>query len=197
MEEKVVLKEEGPPNRFMVPIIDVDVTPRELMSGQVTGGAAKAELATPERPAIEAPSEEKPPPNYLSLAGMARDAETVRGIYKTAVAKGHMTAELQEGLAAATKKLEAAAATKAAANAPSAPEPDDDVVEAEIVEDETAADPTALWVQIVTVAGGFGWSMQQVEDKFAEANGGTMPGSAEASELRAYLKELRSRAAGS
>ena len=196
MEEKSVQRDEGP-SRFMVPTIDVDITPRELMAGQISDVAAKAELAVPERPAIEAPSEEKPPPDYLSLAGMARDAETVRGIYKTAVAKGHMTIELRAGLAEVTKKLEAAAAAKAPADAPSAPEPDDDVVEAEIVDDEVVADPTALWVQIVTVAGGFGWSMQQVEDKFAEANGGTMPGSAEASELRAYLEKLRSQAAGS
>ena len=198
MEEKVVLKDDGPPNRFMVPTIDVDVTPGELMAGQVTGAAPKVELASPGVVAIEAAkaAAATPPKDFLAAANAAADAAAVRKIYDEAQAAGAPKDYLAQ-LAAVGKSKPGA---KVAPVADAVPESDgkpvefeDDVVEAELVDDEPSGDPTDLWVQIVTAASRFGWSMQQIEDEFAAANGGTMPGSAEASELRGFLEQLRSR----
>lgn len=198
MEEKVVLKEDGPPNRFMVPTIDVDVTPGELMAGQVTGAAPKVELANPGLVAIEAAKAAvaAPPKDFLAEANRASDAAAVRKIYDAASAAGAPKGYLAKLAAVGVSKPGAKAAP--AAEGPSEPDdvpadPEDDVVDAELVDEDPGWDPTELWVAIVTAASRFGWPIPQIESEFASRNGGTMPGSAEPSELRAFLTYLRSR----
>lgn len=190
MEEKSAMREEGPA-RFMVPVIDVDVTPRELMAGQI-GSAGKAAIDAPGRPAIEAAPAAVAPVNYANLAGMAKDPDTVREVYRKARAAGHMTKDLEAALAARV-----AALTPKAAETPDAPakaEPEDGIHDAEVLDDEPASgDPTELWGLIVMAAGRLGWTTKQAQDEFAAANNGTLPGSAEASELRAFLADVKAR----
>lgn len=189
MEEKSVVREDGP-TRFMVPTLDVEITPAALMSGQaavaLAAGVGKAAVAQPDRVAIEA----APAPNYLSLAAMAKSVETVRDIHRAAVKAGHMTPELEQALKARAAALagDVAKGEKAAPPDAEAVE-EDEAIEAEFVDDN---DPSELWSQIVFAAGGRGWSTDQVEKEFAARNGGTMPGSAEVADLRKFLAFLKS-----
>lgn len=191
MEEKVVHKDDGPPNRFMVPTIDVDITPSELMAGQISA-VGKAAIEAPDRPAIEA-APAAAPVNYASLASRARDPETVRKLYRQANAAGHMTKELEATLGARV----AALTPKAAVPAPGptqAPEPEDGIHDVEVLEDDpVTGDPTELWGLIVMAAGRLGWTTEKTQSEFASANSGTLPGSAEASELRAFLADVKAR----
>lgn len=187
MEEKSVVRTEGPA-RFMVPTLDVEITPAALMAGQITGPAA---VAGPERVAITGGR-----PDYAVLAGLARSADTVLALYRQAEQAGHLDDALKAALKARGAKLRAEeTAAKAEVPAPArdalpVPVPDaDGVIDAEVVED--SEDPSDLWFAVVAQAGKRGWSTSQAERAFAEYSKGTMPGSAEAHELRAFLHHLR------
>lgn len=177
MEEKSVIRETGP-TRFMVPTLDVEISPTELMAGQINGGAQQV-AGTPERAAIEA-APTAPVPDYMALARMAREPQTVRDIYTTAVRAKHMNPELEAGL-----KARVAALTPKASPTPQA---EDDVIEPEIVDDQ---DPTEVWFQIIAAAGALGWTTDATESAFADRNGGVMPGSAETAQLRSFLAWLK------
>lgn len=187
MEEKSAVVNEQI-TRFMVPTLDVEVTPLALMSGEVgqaleSAKRAAVAAATPERTAIEAAPAEPKRPNYVELAKFSRSADAVRDIYRTASQKGHMTPELEAELKAIAARFEKSAAP---AQAPAPVQ--EEVVEAEVVDDN---DPTELWMQIVGAAGGLGWSMDRLEGEFAQRNGGVMPGSAEPSQLKAFLAAVK------
>jgi hypothetical protein len=178
MEAKSVVTDRGT-NRFMVPTLDVEITPTELMSGQIRG-AAEVTAASPERTAIEA-APAAAVPDYLALAKFARDPQTVRDIYGSAVRAGHMTKDMEAKLKARVETLTPKAA------APAGPD-EDDVIEPEIVDD---GDPTEVWFQIMAAAGALGWTTDTTEAAFAERNSGTLPGSAEDHQLRTFLVWLK------
>lgn len=174
--------------RFMVPTLDVEVTPLALMSGDVgqaleSAKRAAVTAAAPERTAIEAAPAEPARANYVELAKLCRTADAVRDIYRTAAQKGHMTPQIEAELKAIAAKLEEPARPARV------PQPvQEEVVDAEVVDDN---DPTELWMQIVGAAGGLGWSMDRLEGEFAQRNGSVMPGSAEASQLKAFLAAVK------
>lgn len=187
MEEKSAVVNEQI-TRFMVPTLDVEVTPLALMSGEVGQALESAKraamaAATPERTAIEAAPAEPKRANYVELAKFSRSADAVRDIYRTASQKGHMTPELETELKGIAARFEKPAGP---AHAPAPVQ--EEVVEAEVVDDN---DPTELWMQIVGAAGGLGWSMDRLEGEFAQLNGGVMPSSAEPSQLRAFLAAVK------
>lgn len=190
MEEKsAVVKDQV--TRFMVPTLDVEVTPLELMAGDVGQALESAKqqraVAAPERPAIEAaPAESLGRPNYVGLAKFSRDPEQVREIYRSAVAAGHMTADLERQLKTVAEGFEKKQAP--AEPEPQAAVPDEEPIEAEFVDPD---DPSDLWFQIVGAAGGLGWSTDRLEQEFAKRNDGTMPGSAEAVQLKAFLTAIK------
>ncbi len=179
MEAKSVVTDRGT-NRFMVPTLDVEITPAELMSGQISGAPAAVEAAAPERAEIEAP-----PVDYAGLARFSRDAAAVREIWKTAQAKGHLTPELRAELTTIAAKFSAPPAP--AAEAPPTGPVEDEILDAEIVDQ----DPSEVWFQIMAAAGSLGWTTDAMEAAFAERNDGTMPGSAETTQLRAFLAWLK------
>lgn len=171
----------GQTKKFPVIVVEVrGMTARQALAGQVPqiavdGGQQAA------RPALEAPAGEpgEKAPDYMALATMARDPETVRNIWRNANAKGHMTPELSAQLQA---RVEALTKTQPA------PEPvEEPVVEAEFADE----DPSELWFQIVSIAGRLGWAMDRTEKEFAARNGGVMPGSAEAAQLRDFINYLK------
>lgn len=172
MEAKSVVTEKGT-NRFMVPTLDVEISPTELMSGQIRGTDALAG-PIPERAAIEAAPVmvSGPPKDYVALATAAATADEVRKLWVEAKAAGAPVEYLAQ--------LEAIGSAK----------DETEVIEPEIVYD----DPTQVWQQILAAAGRRGWSMDQTEDRFAEHSGGTMAGSASADELNAFLQHLNSAA---
>jgi hypothetical protein len=173
MEEKLVQREEGPA-RFMVPTLDVEITPTELMAGQVRGGGAVA--AGPERAAIASAPQSGagpaagPSKDFLGLAQKASTAEEVLKLQAEAKAENAPAGFLAQ--------LQQIADSKAA------PE----VIEPEIVNDD---DPTEVWFQIVAAAGSRGWSTDQIEERFAEFSGGTMPGAAATADLHRFLAHMK------
>jgi len=192
MEEKSVVREEGP-TRFMVPTLDVEITPAALMSGQaavaLAAGAGRAEVVQADRAAIEAApaAPAAPPRDFLALAQKAADADQVRKIYNEAKVAGAPAEYLADLAKVGTSKPGAnqAESKPAAVAVPVGAE--DEPIEAEFVDE----DPTEVWGQIVFAAGGRGWTTDQIEQEFAKRNGGTMPGSAEVSDLQNFLAYLR------
>jgi hypothetical protein len=205
LEERTA-KREGKTLRWMVPTIDVDITPTELMSGEVPAGPAVT--GGTQRAAIEAPR-----PDYLQLAEVAKTPGEVRALYEQAVDAGHMNKRIADKLTARAAALGAARKDKAPATAQGRddqPHPDDierqiksadysdavpeqstEVVhDAEIVEDEDD-DVEGIWFQIIAAAGRHGMTTEQVEQEFAASNGGLHPGTASAARLRTFLDTLK------
>jgi hypothetical protein len=186
LEEKSAIVDEKT-TRFVVPTLDVEVTPLALMSGEVgqaLESAKRAAVEQPARAAIEAPSV----PNYASLARMARDVETVRDIHRSATKAGHMTSELERALTDRAAQITAKAAPAPSVPAPplAAPGPDEPI-EAEVVDDN---DPSEVWGQIVFAAGSYGWTTKQLTEKYAEHNGGEMPGS-DVAAMKRFLADVK------
>ena len=187
MEEKLVQREQGPA-RFMVPTLDVEITPAALMEGQISGAPA-AVAKGPERVAITGGR-----PDYAALAAVAKTADEVAVLWKQAVDAKHMDRALAAVLEARGAELRAEEVTGTAAESgDSAPEgatavDDDGAVDAEVVEDD---DVEGLWFQIIAAAGQHGLTTEQVEARFAEANGGLHPSTASAGRLRSFLASLK------
>ncbi|MFE7105591.1 hypothetical protein ACFU98_10805 [Streptomyces sp. NPDC057575] len=191
MEEKLVQRDEGPA-RFMVPTLDVEITPAALMAGQITGAPA-AVASGPERVAITGGR-----PDYAALASVATTSEAVADLYRQAVASGHMDKALAATLTARGQALK------------STPTPEQDDVErelnpadygdasteqvaelvhdVEIVEDDDVED---LWFRIIAAAGTHGMTTAEVESEFARTNGGQLPATATAGALRTFLATLK------
>jgi len=195
MEEKSVVRDEGP-TRFMVPTLDVEITPTQLMAGQITGGPAVT--AGPERVAITAaPSAAPagPPRDFLADAQKAVTQADVLVIFQAAKDAG-APLDYQEKLKAiGQSKPEPAPAAEpntawqsAAADTMTDAPHSDDIADAEIVDD---ADIHEIWFQIIAAAGTRGWTTPQTEAKFAERNSGLMPGTAPAARLSEFLAAVK------
>ncbi|MCL7377428.1 hypothetical protein [Streptomyces sp. 35G-GA-8] len=200
MEEKLVQRDEGPA-RFMVPTLDVEITPAALMSGQTIGAPAVA--SGPERVAITGGR-----PDYAALAAVAETAEEVGKLWTQANRAGHLDDDLAATLKARGKALKPQ--TPPGAQEDDGPHPDDTerilnpadygdasqeqidefVHDAEIVDDEDT-DTDGIWFQIIAAAGPLGLTTDQVEQRFAQANGGLHPSTASADRLRAFLTALK------
>ncbi|WP_367139781.1 MULTISPECIES: recombination directionality factor [Streptomyces] len=197
MEEKAVVRDEGPA-RFMVPTLDVEITPAALMAGSITGPAAVA--SGPERVAITGGR-----PDYAALAAAAKTADDVLRLWKQAEQAGHLDDGLRavlkprgEELRKAEQAADEAANTAGAAGGQADPREDDPlnhaeefvdlVQDAEIVEDD---DVDALWFQIIAAAGQHGMTTERVEKDFAAANEGQHPSTASAERLRSFLARLK------
>ena len=166
----------GETKKFPVIVVEVrGMTARQALAGQVPQIAIEGGPSTgPQRAAIEAAPARQPQPangptkDFTALAQQARGADEVAKLIAEAAREG-----APEGYLADLRKIEASKA---------------EVIEPEIVNDD---DPTEVWRQIVAAAGRRGWSMDQTEDRFADFNGGTMPGSAELDDYRRFLTHLR------
>lgn len=179
MEEKAVVRDTGP-TRFMVPTLDVEITPAALMSGQITG-PAQVEKG-PERVAITGGR-----PDYAALAAAAKTAEAVGELWTKAVNAKHMDDDLAGLLKARAAELKG---QQPGAEQPAgqASEPAEEVIEPEVVDDE---DPTEVWFQIMAAAGSRGWTADEVEQRFAALHEGQMPATASVAQLAEFLAALK------
>lgn len=195
--EQRTAKRDGQTRHWMVPTIDVAITPAALMAG---GGAGPAVEGGPERAAIEAPR-----PDYVRLASVADSADAVRAIFKQAAAAGHMNKEIGDALTARAAELGAPrkAPAKQTEDGPhpddtqrilnpadygdASPAPDEEgVYEAEVVTDDPA-EVQGVWFQVIAAAGVHGLTTEQVEHGFAKLNGGTHPSHGTVAQMTAYL----------
>ncbi|MFE6408201.1 hypothetical protein ACFVOR_14845 [Streptomyces sp. NPDC057837] len=207
MEEKTAIVKDKPA-RFMVPTLDVEITPAALMAGQITGDP-QAVASGPERVAITSGR-----PDYAALAAEAKTPDEVRALYEQAVERREMDEELAKTLTARAAAL-GATVKKPEPKQPEqevphpddvqrqlnpadygdAPEPGPDehgVYEGEVVED--TPDPAAaeaMWFQIMAAAGPRGMTTEQLETAFAQRHGGLHPSSATVAQLEAFLTALK------
>lgn len=190
--------DQGPKTRhYLVPIIEVDVTPAQLMAGH--GRVAAPALAGP---VTSAPALAAAGPDYVALASELQTAEEVKALWYQARDAGHMTAGLSEHLQKRAQELAPPAAEE---QAPAAePVPDEDgAYEAEVVDDPPAdapaaaapsvdgdPDPDTVWQQILAAAGERGWGLTEVVADF-KVSMSIIPDEASGAELAAYLHQLR------
>ena len=171
LEERVT-KRDGKTNRFMVPGIDVEVTPSQLLAGQTAptaiGGAAP--------PAIAAAV-----PDYVAEAEGCEDIPCWRGVWERAKAAGHLSPEVKAGLTAVGERIAARQQQAQAAALPAGPAP---------VADEPPGDPDELWMLIVGKTPE-GWTTAMLENDVTEFTGGVAPADATAADLAAYLQQLK------
>ncbi len=161
---------------FMVPIIEIDVTPSELMAGRgrvqpaELGAGGPVPVTASEAPAIEAAR-----PDYRGAANNALDLDAIRDLWRQAHEAGDLDEELQAYLTERGNALQAAPAPAPAPAADAAP--------------AAGPDADAVWQQILKAGGERGMSLPDIEDAVA---GFLSISSAEASgeELAMYLTEL-------
>ncbi len=160
------VKRDGQTRDFMVPTLEIDVTPAQLLAGQ-GGTAPTAVMSTPSPvAAIEPPS--SPAPDWAAMLADARTGDDIRSVWHAAGQVGALTDDLKALLTARAQQL-----TAALTSAPA-----------------VSADPDELWMLIVAAAPE-GWTTSQLEDDFAASGDGTFPGSASAEQLTAYLQRLK------
>lgn len=189
LEERISKKiKDGKPQtrRFLVPIIEIGVTPAQLMAGQGRVGAPEVEGPV-QRPAIEAPKADVP--DYLAQAQECSTVEAVKAIWWKAKNAGHMTDQLEAQLKVVGDALRDAVTAQQS----QAPKPDaDGVYEAEVVDDEAeAAAADTAWQQILTAGGQQGMTTTDLTEGYAAFSGGELPSTASSSQLQAYLEHLR------
>lgn len=186
--EQRTAKRDGQTRHWMVPTIDVAITPAALMAGEA--GAGPAVAAGPQRAAIEAPR-----PDYVRLASAAKTPDEVRVIYKQAADAGHMNKTIGDALTARAAELGAPRKTPEKqdpppqAEAPPVVEDGVEVYDAEVVDDP--ADVQGVWFQIIAAAGAHGLTTEQVEHGFAERHGGTHPSHGTVAQMNGYLAVVK------
>jgi hypothetical protein len=187
MEEKTAIVKDKPA-RFMVPTLDVEITPAALMAGQITGGGQQAVASGPEPVAITSGR-----PDYAALAAVAETAEAVGKLWTQANQAGHLDDDLAKVLKDRAAKLGAPTKESEQKQPEQRPSPDP-TPDAEGVYDVEIVDPAAaqdVWFQIIAAAGPRSMTTEQVETAFAQRHNGLHPSSANVSQLEAFLTALK------
>ncbi|WP_151480654.1 recombination directionality factor [Streptomyces albicerus] len=202
MEEKTAIVKDQVA-RFLVPTLDVEITPAALMAGQITG--APAAVTTTERAAIAAAPGNAPGPDrdYLLEAKEAATQAEALAIFQAAKQAGAPVAYQEQIKAIGLGKPAAGPSEQQDQPHPDdvqrqlnpadygdAPPEDGEVYEGEIVNDDPA-EVQDIWFQVIAAAGAHGLNTEQVEHGFAKRNGGTHPSSATVAQMNAYLAAVK------
>lgn len=172
---------DGKTSRFVVPVLDLQIGTARLR--EVVAAKAGLELessaAPSTAPAIEAAS--TPPLPTQADVDACDDLDTLRAMWQ------HATPGLRDVIAAKAKSLEAPPAAQSDA---------DEVVDAEIIDEQPAeaSGNPVLWQQALAAAGQLGWSLDQTIEAFAERFQGVHPSSASEHALREFIGQLTTEA---
>lgn len=163
-------------SRFVVPVLDLHVTKArlvELVGGP--GGAPQIEGAASNARQIEA----GPGTDYVALVKDATTKDELRGLWHAAKDDGAMNEALANLITARGAELDQAQA------------PLDTPVDAEEVPDDAPeADAGAAWFNVVSVAGGNGWTTTMLEAAFEQF--AALPvADADAGQINDFLAALR------
>lgn len=179
--EERVSKKDGQTRRFMVPTIEVEVTPSQLMAGhgaQQLAGPVPAQLSGPAPRAIEsAPSR---PTQTVAAPVVAIDPSEVERAMKAILAGGTLSdlrAVWPEAKAAGLQSLWVEIGEKLKEN------------ETPVEDAPVSDDVDALWAEIMRTVPA-DWSTSKVEQQFLESTGVNAE-TADASDMQAYLVSLR------
>lgn len=185
LEERVV-KRAGETRRFMVPTLDVDITPTQLMAGGA--GAVPGAIAAAERPApaAAAPAARPAGSSVLDVDSVrnaiaaAPDLDSLRTMWPAAREAGLLDEAIARATALGYTRDEPEPQSEGDAVAQMSPRrrpPPDN-----------SGDPDELWVQIVRAVPE-DWTSSQVEQDFAVFAGVTAD-QAGAMDMAAYLQHL-------
>lgn len=196
--------------RFMVPIIEIDVTPSELMAGRGRVATPALDGPVPAPAALTGPTPAavaNPYVGYHRQVEAASNLDELAAVWDAARAQNLVgtTAQPSPEATAFVEAFKARAKALVPKEQPApAAEPDaDGAYPAEVVEDNTpvpdapATGPDAdqVWQQILAAGGQQGMSLGDVEDDFAQRMGGLSSADASAAELQHYLGLLEQGAA--
>lgn len=190
--EERTSKTDGQTRRFVVPIIEVDVTPAQLMAGE--GRVAAPTLEGPVQPVAALGSSTPPAADdytpYFERLAAATMVPECQALWTEMVQAKLMGTQAEAS--ARTAEFLAAFTAKGAELNPDAPvEPNaDGTYDAKLVDDADA-----VWEQIIAEGGRLGMGLGDLQDGFAEHMGGLTADSASAGELAQYLEHLRAGAA--
>lgn len=194
MEEKQVIRDDGEVARFMVPKLDVAVTPAQLLAGEsstsqaAVGGAPAREVTGGQRAAIEPPAPAPAPvrPTAEQFIAAARQAASLDDLSASLTAAqqagfARNLSDQSDPVAVAFMRRRAELATPpAVAPAQQRPAP---------AAGQGGEDADMLWQQIVTASP---WGMSELRERFLHASGGVAPEDAGVQDLRSFLNRLKS-----
>jgi hypothetical protein len=175
--EERISKSDGQTRRFLVPVIEIAVTPAELMSGRGAFGTPSIEgpvQAPALAPGVAALEQSRP--DYVALAKAGGNLPAVQEQWRAAYNAGHLDEDLQ------------AALTELGNGFNEQHEPES--VDAEVVLDP----PDVLWQRCITVAGHLGWDLDRLE-KALMSDHDVTAFDATAEQLDAFLTSLEQEAA--
>ncbi|MER7213141.1 hypothetical protein ABT340_39270 [Streptosporangium sp. NPDC000239] len=186
MEEKQVVRDDGQTTRFMVPKLDVAVTPAQLLAGEgaaataVEQGQQQPAVAGGSRTAIEAAPASPTAEDFIAAAEGSATLEDLSTNLQAAQHAG-FAHELQNPgdpvAAAFMRRRDQLLNPQPPAVAPPAPAPE-----------APGADVDLLWQQIVATWSG---GMTALTDAITRFTGGVAPEDAAPADLDAFLKKLR------
>ncbi|MEV4179889.1 hypothetical protein AB0J28_00400 [Streptosporangium canum] len=188
MEEKQVVRDDGQTARFMVPKLDVQVTPAQLLAGEggiapeAVGQGQRSAVGGASRTAIEAP---KPAaPTVEDFIAAAEGSASLNDLSTNLAAAQHVgfAVNLQDPAdpvaLAFIRRRDALMAPPPAAVAPPAP----------AAPAAPVADADLLWQQIVAAWPG---TTSELNTAFPQVMSGVAPEDASEAELDTFLKKLR------
>lgn len=168
-------------NRYLVPIIEIAVTPAQLMAGEGRVAPPTLEGPVPAAAALPAgPSAAAAVPNYLGDAQEASTFETVVAIRTKAEKAGHLTPDLDAQLRVVADSL------RNAAQQPN----EDGTYDAEVVDEGAAAAADMAWQQVLSVAGKCGLTLEATKEEYAIWSQGQSADDADAEQLDAFRLNL-------
>lgn len=177
--EQRTVKRPGPDGapqtrRFLVPIIEVDVTPAQLLAGE--GRIAAPGIEGPVVPALGPGAS-----LYLELLEAATTPDEINAVWFQAKEAGDMTKPLADAIAVAAARVTSSATDAPELEAqPQAP-PTDEV--------QAPADVDAAYQACVALAGELGMNLWAMESAFEQEAGMPM-GDASASQLLGFAQHL-------
>lgn len=183
---------------FMVPTIEVDVTPAELLAGkgriqapQMEGPVSRRQLEASKSAPADAGTEDTVLARHYGDLKAATTTGEVADIYARAKESKHLGSAHTNSVEEADQLFKAIGDRHRELSAKESQEP----VQGQVVDGDV--DPEEVWRQIVAKAGSLTPPMttQEVHEDFAKQSGGVPADQASGAELTAYLAKLQERAA--
>lgn len=186
--EERVSKDNGQTRRYMVPGLDVDISPTQLLAGEgvlrplgVNGGGERRELEA---------SETAQPVDWIGQVPLLRDLGALHALWDAATDAGAVTEELKAALVARAAELRGTETSGEVGGEAADPgEP--------VGEDGGSASPTGetaerqrMWGDILNAAGANGRSTVEVRDEFAKFADGQLFDEAPIELCREYHSEI-------
>lgn len=171
---------------FIVPVIDVAVTPAELLAGR--GTIRPPEVEGPiSAPALEAGAGDAV--HWQELLSSATTTEELRAVWRQASHAGQLTPELEQALQARAHELPADEDDETQRMEEEHEGMRDEVVDAEIVDPPEEGDTDAAYQLCVAAAGQLGITLWAMESQFEQGAGMPM-GDASAAQLTQFAQYL-------